>query len=216
MPKLNLIRSETLPYHVTARSNNKDWFHLPLEQVWQVFSNYLHFVSSALKARVHGFVLMANHFHLIVSTPEKNLDHIMLYLMRETSRSINKDSQRINHVYGGAYKWTLISKPNHYHHTLKYVYRNPIKAGLVCNIQDYPYSSARGLLGGCSLIFPVLPHPHFGGDVVSDINPLLSWLNSEPPQETNLHIGKALQRSQFKFYSRNMRTLEEIDQDLWF
>jgi putative transposase len=73
MAHKNLIKSEICPYHVTSRSNNKDWFELEMDVLWVIFSEQLLAINLAYRAKVHTFVLMNNHYHMLISTPEKTL-----------------------------------------------------------------------------------------------------------------------------------------------
>jgi REP element-mobilizing transposase RayT len=92
MPRKTLIRSSEHPYHISARCINKDWFRLPIEDIWKIFEDYLCHVSHVYDLRIHSFVLMSNHFHLLASTPQGNIDKVMNYLMREVSRNITRES----------------------------------------------------------------------------------------------------------------------------
>src|SRR5574338_252694 len=126
MPRKPLIRSQIYPYHVTSRANNREWFFLPQAICWEVFGEKLSIVSERYRAKVLAFVLMSNHFHLLIQTPDGNLDAIMNYLIREVSRTIGARSRRINRIFGGRYKWSLIQDECYIAHVYKYVYRNPV------------------------------------------------------------------------------------------
>jgi REP element-mobilizing transposase RayT len=67
-------------------------------------------INRAYKAEIHAFVLMSNHFHLVVSFPENNMSEAMNYFMRETSRMISRDAGRINQTYGSRYFRSIIEK----------------------------------------------------------------------------------------------------------
>jgi putative transposase len=141
MARRALIRSELLPYHIFARSNNREWFSLPKATVWEIIIPIWKKVVAKMALNIHHFVLMSNHFHLIASTPLANLDEIMLYFMRETARKTNFRASRINHVFGGPYKSSLIRHQHHYEEITRYVYLNPVEACMTERVQDYPYST---------------------------------------------------------------------------
>ncbi|MFP5387648.1 MAG: transposase, partial [Bacteriovoracia bacterium] len=90
MPRPLLIRSETHPYHVTSRSNNKEFFPIPLKEVWEIMIHQLNIEAQENSLAVHAFVLMGNHFHLLCHTPKGNLDQIMQHLLRLTTVKINQ------------------------------------------------------------------------------------------------------------------------------
>ncbi|MCB0403962.1 MAG: transposase [Bdellovibrionales bacterium] len=141
MPRTSLIRSRHLPYHVVARSNNRQWFLLHKTDLWKIFTRLLETVADTYGARVHAFVLMSNHIHLVLSTPDGNIDSVMQYLLRETTKTINRFSGTINHLFGGPYKWSLISDGFQFGCVIKYVFRNPVKAGICRQVEQYPWST---------------------------------------------------------------------------
>jgi REP element-mobilizing transposase RayT len=199
VPRKPLIYSDQFPYHLTARSNNKEWFYIEMEEAWKVFEVQANILSILFDVQIHSFVLMTNHFHMILTTPQKNIGSAMKYFMRETARQINQISGRINHVFGNRYHWTLIKHPLHYAHTLKYVYRNPIRAGLCTRVEDYPFSSLRGLFGQSHLPFFIKPSGTSISSLVPDIeSQLLKWLNTDYRVEHYDAIHKALRRFVFE------------------
>ena len=126
-----------------------------------------------------AWVLMNNHFHLLVSTPDANLDRAMNYLMRETSRVIGWRAGRINQVYGGPYNWSVLMSQHYYLNAYKYVYRNPVEAGLATAVENYKFSTLPGLLGAQLLVIPVEDDEI----LFSDANQKLAWLNESYPNE---------------------------------
>src|SRR4051794_13448330 len=128
MTRPRLVRTSDFPYHVSARTNNKDWFYVPQEQCWNFFSEVLCKLTEIYGVHLHSFVLMSNHCHLTLSTPRLNLDLAMRYLFTEVSRRIAQHSGRINHIFGGRYKSSVMINPMGWAYVYKYVYRNPVRA----------------------------------------------------------------------------------------
>lgn len=204
MPRKKTYRTSDFPYHVTARSSNQEWFYLPMDQVWQIFMNYLWFVSLVYKVRIHAFVLMSNHFHLLVRTPEANIDEAMNYLLREVSKTIGIEANRKNQIFGGPYHWSVIKNSTYYHHAYKYVYRNPVHAGICNRVEDYRYSTLRGLLGREPLLLPVADNMC----LIQDAYRQLEWLNRDYELDDRLAIRKALKHREFHF-SRDASTCRQ-------
>ncbi len=194
MPRPRSILQPEFPYHVTARCINKEWFKIPLSTVWEIMSSQLHYVSFAFKAEILAFVLMPNHFHMLIRTPNSNLDLIMASFMKEVSRSINELSGRINQAYGARHFRGLIQSEHYFLHAYKYVYRNPVEAGLIINCQTYPYSSLSFLLGHSKALFPV----KYDSVLFSNIEATIKWLNTEPKAEDWKKVGDAMGRSKFR------------------
>lgn len=195
MPRKKTYRTSEYSYHVTARSSNQEWFYIPMDRVWDIFSNYLWFIGKAYKVQIHSFVLMNNHFHLIISTPEANIDQAMNYLLREVSKRIGEEAGRKNQIFGGPYHWSVITNSIYYHHAYKYVYRNPVHAGICAKVEDYKYSSLRSLLGREMAVIPAIDNLC----LIQDPHKQLEWLNTSFADDDRLSIKKALKHREFQF-----------------
>jgi putative transposase len=200
MSRKRLIRDSKLPYHVRARANNGEWFQLPLEEVWDVFDRYLKKIQDLFDVRIHAFVLMSNHFHLLMTTPRSNLDEAMEYFLRESSKTLNRSSGRENHLFGGPYKWTLIEKESYFYHAVKYVYLNPVKARLCARAEDYPFSSLNGL-----------PRRYPTTNACFGPGPSIAAINQAYSEQENDCIRRALRRTTFRFSPHRVtRKLPEL------
>ncbi|OQW54629.1 MAG: hypothetical protein A4S09_05590 [Proteobacteria bacterium SG_bin7] len=163
-------------------------------------SEQLFFVHHAYKVKIHAFVLMSNHFHLLISTPEGNLSNAMLWFMRESSRTIIKNSGRINQTYGSRYKGTLITSSQYYLNVYKYVYRNPVTAGICDRVEEYQYSTLSGLIGLCPLLIPVTEDTLLFDDVIKQLN----WLNSQPKDGQLEETKRGLRKGVFSLPSQGL------------
>jgi putative transposase len=199
MPRKPLQRSNLLPYHITARANNRERFPLPLEEIWEVITNECLVLSLVYEVEFHALVLMPNHFHMLVTTPVHELGDVMDVFMTSIARTVNLNSGRLGHLFGGPYYGSVIGNSRYFGHALKYVYRNPVKAKLSQFVEDYPYSTLRGLLGYSALPFPI----HFTRTPMDlslpifETDPFLSWLNKPFPIESEDRIRKGLKRRIF-------------------
>lgn len=194
MPRAKVPLQSEFPYHVSSRCINREWFALPLDEVWDIYSRQLQFVSWAFEAEILAFVLMDNHFHMLIRTPDANLPKVMANLMKETSRYINQAAGRINQTYGSRYFRSMIKSHHYFLHAYKYVYRNPVQAGLCRTCEAYPYSSLNFLLGQNCGRFPVAEDT----TLFSNIEGTLKWLNLEPDVAEWQTVKMALRRPQFK------------------
>ena len=137
MARRKLYRTDLFPYHITSRVNNRENFPIPLNQVWKYFSEQLAYATFINNLNIHAFVLMPNHFHLLASTPHKNLDIVMRDLLRACAKITNIRAQRTGHLFEKRYYWNVITNPVYYSYAFKYVYRNPIKAGFCMKVEQY-------------------------------------------------------------------------------
>ena len=204
MPKRPFIPNATAPYHVTARAANQAWFPLPMPVVWEIFSDYLYLIRLTYNVEIISFVLMNNHYHMLIRTPDANLPQAMNYLQRETSRQINFHAKRINQVWGGRYSASLVLTNKQYANVYKYVYRNPVDAGITTHAEIYRYSTLNGLFGLSRLSIPLI-HDRL---LFEDPTTRLQWLNSPfPNQNMRGQIRRALRQRQFEFGKERDRRL---------
>ena len=106
--------------------------------------------------RIHAWVLMDNHFHLLVETPEANLSNGMKLLLGSFSQGWNRRRLRRGHVFQGRYKSIPVnasdSDPYYFRIAADYIHLNPARAGLTGGgngrLIDYPWSSLRNYAKG--------------------------------------------------------------------
>mgnify|MGYP003390198758 CR=1 FL=1 len=134
-------RSKTNFYHITARSNNKEFFYLPILNVWEIIIRKLSSLQSQYDLKIAAFVLMNNHFHLLLLNPKEDIYRIMYFFMKEVTLEIQKCTGRINKIFGARYKGTMIDNYGYLVNVYKYIYRNPIEVGLCDKAELYPYST---------------------------------------------------------------------------
>lgn len=197
MPRKIIPISPSDPYHISARCLNREWFKLPLASVWSLMEDYLFLTSSLYGLRIHSFVLMSNHFHLLLTAPEGNLSQALLYFMRETSREITRMSGRINQTYGNRHHKTRISDYHYFMNTYKYVYQNPVRAGICKHVEDYPFSSLNGLCGFSRLSIPLVEDTILFSPAFDES--ALRWLNTPPEISLLEEMRLALRRADLQF-----------------
>jgi putative transposase len=199
MPRRPLIRSNCIPYHVTARGNNREAFPCALDRAWEILCNSLFECSILYESQFHAFVMMPNHLHLLLTTPKEDVGITMQCFMKSVTKTMNRVSGRSGHIFGARYHWCLIDSPLYFAHALKYVYRNPVRAGLVSSVGAYPFSTLSGLLGHQALQFPL--HFPFGGTrfpiLPSETGTFVSWLDHPSRKETEDALRKGMRKSRF-------------------
>ena len=120
-------------YHVMARGDRREAIFLDDEDR-SMFLKALAEACGRTGWLCHGYVLMGNHYHLIIETPEANLVAGMAWLQNTFTRRHNVRHKLWGHLFGGRYKAVLVDDSNDgwYLPTLiDYVHLNPARAGLV-------------------------------------------------------------------------------------
>ncbi|MCB9026540.1 MAG: transposase [Bdellovibrionaceae bacterium] len=191
MPRKPLFETDTFPYHIMNRSNNKEFFYLDKKQLWLIFVEVLSKIHKTLGCEMHFFVLMSNHYHLIMSTPNLKLTEAMTYLHREVAKEANRRMGRVNHFFGGRYKWCVVDNDGYYWNVVKYVLRNPVEAGICKNVEEYPFSSINDCKNSIWKMSDIFE------DRSKKVELNLDWLNKSYKEEENDAIRKALRRRNF-------------------
>jgi hypothetical protein len=97
---------------------------------------------------IHAYVLMSNHFHLL-ATPQTadGLPMMMQAVGRSYVRAFNNAQGRTGTLWEGRYRSTLIQTERYLLACMAYIDLNPVRAGLVAQAADYPWSSHGHYIG---------------------------------------------------------------------
>ena len=118
-------------YHVMARGNRRE----PIfwnEEDRAVFLRTLGEACGMTGWRAHAWVLMGNHYHLLLETPESNLVSGMQWMQNTWTRRFNSRHQVWGRLFGDRYKAVLVEGSGYYYETLlDYIHLNPVRAGLI-------------------------------------------------------------------------------------
>ena len=132
-------------YHVTSRGDRReDIYHDDSDrQAW------LAVLAQACKRfnwTVHAYCLMSNHYHLLVETPDANLSAGMRQLNGVYTQLTNRAHGRVGHVFQGRFKAIVVDKDNYLLELARYVVLNPVRAGMVQDPGQWPWSSYGAML----------------------------------------------------------------------
>jgi len=98
--------------------------------------------------RVHAFCLMSNHVHLVIQVGDVSLSRIMQNLSFRYTRWVNGQRKRTGHLFQGRFKAILVDEDSYLLELVRYTHLNPVRAGIVKDIGDYPWSSHAAYMGG--------------------------------------------------------------------
>jgi putative transposase len=132
-----------LTLHVIQRGNNRGlMFRAPSD--YEVFLFTLRQASGRYGIRIHAYVLMNNHFHLMV-TPEakSSLSLAMQSVGRRYVRFFNDRYKRTGGLWEGRHKVAFVQDDQYWLTCMRYVELNPVRAGLVSSPELYKWSSYR-------------------------------------------------------------------------
>jgi putative transposase len=147
MARLLRIDQEDTFYHVLNRGNERRAIFRD-DHDREGFLDRLGRCSQRFSLGVYAYVLMGNHYHLLVRTSEANLSAAIQWLGVSYSTWHNVRHRRSGHLFQGRFKSFLIAEDAYLYRLLLYIHRNPLRAKIVERLADYPWSSYRALAYG--------------------------------------------------------------------
>jgi len=129
-------------YHVLSRGNDHQDIFLS-EKDKQSFLESIADLTERFAVEAYAFVLMDNHYHLLLKTVRPNLSKAMQWLGTAYTRRFNLRNNKSGHLFQGRYKSILIENDAYLLRLSCYIHRNPLIAGMVQRLGDYPWSSYR-------------------------------------------------------------------------
>jgi putative transposase len=161
MPRRARCVPENGLLHVFARGNNKRKIFLHLRH-YRIFYAILFKVKTEENVKIHHYVFMPNHFHLIAGVNKNSdLGKFMMRLTLKYSNYFKKKYSFVGQLWQGRFKSRLIDTERYLVQCGKYIELNPVRAGIVDKPEDYIFSSYNHYAAGRK-------------DKLIDVNPLYS------------------------------------------
>jgi putative transposase len=147
MARLPRLTLPGYPHHVIQRGNNRQAIFVDAQD-YETMLALLADNARAHGVAVHAYVLMGNHFHLLV-TPDstESLPRMMQAVGRSYVRYFNQRHGRSGTLWEGRYRSTLIQSERYLLACMAYIDLNPVRAGLAGRPTDWPWSSHAHYLG---------------------------------------------------------------------
>jgi REP element-mobilizing transposase RayT len=140
------IEYEGAHYHVTSRGNErKAIFRGDLDR-----KKFLELIRRAVEQfdlRLHAYVLMANHYHLLIETRRAGLNRALRYLNGVYTQAFNRRHNRVGHLFQGRYKAILVEKESYLLELSRYIHLNPWRLKESMDPVKYPWSSLGSYVG---------------------------------------------------------------------
>ncbi len=133
-------------YHVTSRGNGRQKIFLS-EQDNREFLELFGKTLKHFNWICHAFCLMENHYHLVIETPNANLSKGMHHLNATYCQAHHKKHDTVGHLFQGRFKAIVVDRESYLLELARYVVLNPVRAGLVAQPEDWPWSSYRATVG---------------------------------------------------------------------
>lgn len=149
MPREARYISKTGIYHIMVRGINQ-------QQVFEDEEDYRKYLSILIDCKaicgfkLYAYCLMGNHLHLLIETDKSPLEEIFKRIGSRFVYWYNLKYKRSGHLFQGRFKSEAVEENGYFKTVLRYIHQNPIKAGLVEESEDYPWSSYNEYINGKS------------------------------------------------------------------
>jgi putative transposase len=140
MPRPLRPIAERLVYHVINRGNNR----APVFHDDGDYAAFLQAIGDLKRRRpfeFYGYCLMPNHVHLLIRPLEVPISRIMQSLLVSHTQRYHRCHRSGGHIWQGRFKSPIVQEDDHLLTVLRYIEANPLRAGLVADAGDYPWSS---------------------------------------------------------------------------
>ncbi len=127
-------------YHIVNRGVDK----MPVFRHRKDYEYFEELMCSLIRSHnitLHNYCLMSNHYHLLIEITQPNLSKFMRQLNMNYAIYFNKKYKRSGHLWQGRFKSWYVTDEAYLYTLMCYIEQNPLKAGMVERLEEYPYSS---------------------------------------------------------------------------
>ena len=143
VPRKPRMYLPNIPYHVIQRGNNRDATFF-CEEDYQFYLECLYDAIKRYGVKVHAYVLMTNHVHLLMTpTAKESISLTMQSVGRRYVQYINKLYKRTGTLWESRHKASPVDAENYLMICHRYIEMNPVKAKMVYSPAEYRWSSYR-------------------------------------------------------------------------
>jgi len=127
-------------YHVLSRGNNRQKIFVN-DDDRQMFLELIEELCERFNIEIYAYVLMSNHYHILLKTNKDNLSKSMQWFGSTYTRRFNIRNGKSGHLFQGRFKSIIIENDAYLLRLSCYIHRNPLRAGIVKRLYDYSWSS---------------------------------------------------------------------------
>jgi putative transposase len=199
MPRMARVVLPGLPHHLIQRGHNRQSVFVT-DADFHYYLGTLTEWKTRLECSVYAYCLMTNHVHLVVApgSNPRTVAQLMKRLAGRQTRYVNRLEGRSGTLWEGRYKSSPIDTDTYLLACCRYVELNPVRAGLVVDPADYPWSSYRGKIGLSTSLIPDHDpcYDALGVTAEERVIRYTSWVKSAIPSGEWEEIRRAVQRGQ--------------------
>lgn len=140
MPRVARIKSKSGIYHIIMRGINR-------QILFEENEDYIKFIQTLqryrniCKYRLYAYCLMGNHLHLLLMEDIEPLGNVMRRICSSYVLWCNRKYDRAGYLFQDRFKSEPVEDDAYFLSVLRYIFQNPVKAGIVTKIEDYTWTN---------------------------------------------------------------------------
>lgn len=128
-------------FHIMVQGINKSYIFNDSIDI-KYYIKLIFELKSEYNIKIVAYCIMNNHAHLLIKS--EKIDEMSNYMKRvnvKFSRYYNKKNNRVGYVFRDRFKSQGIYSEKQLYNCIRYIFENPVKAGICNKPEDYPYSN---------------------------------------------------------------------------
>ncbi|AOT71794.1 transposase [Geosporobacter ferrireducens] len=147
MPRMPRIKSKSGIYHIVMRGINRQIVFEDEEDCHKFIQN-LQKYKEISEYKLYAYCLMGNHLHLLLMEDKEPLETVMRRICGSYVLWYNKKYGRIGYLFQDRFKSEPVEDDAYFLTVLRYILRNPVKAGIVTKVEDYLWTNYTDYIEG--------------------------------------------------------------------
>lgn len=141
MPRFPRYNEKTYYHHVMTQGHNKNYIFDKEEDI-KYYIKIIYELAYKKNIKIIAYCIMNNHTHMLVNTQNTDILSEYMHLVNtKYGMYYNKKYERVGYVFRDRYKSQGIFNERQLYICIKYIYDNPVKAGICKEAKDYPFSN---------------------------------------------------------------------------
>lgn len=141
MPRFSRGSIKTTYFHVMTQGINKSYIFDKAEDI-KYYIKIMHELMKEHNLKIIAYCIMNNHTHMLINV--EKIEELSKYMQRlnvKYAKYYNKKYNKVGYVFRDRFKSEGIFSEKQYYTCIKYIYDNPVKAGICHSPEQYPYSN---------------------------------------------------------------------------
>jgi len=182
-------------YHVMNRGRRGEEIFAEKND-YRLFLEVVRESADLFNIEIAAYCLMPNHYHLLLHTPDGNLSRCMRQVNGIYAQRFNRSHQYDGQLFRGRYKSILVEADSYLLQLLRYIHKNPLRAGLCDDVNNYEWSSHRGYLSDAKRwdwLYKAFPLSLFAKDLKESRREYRKFMGEDEGEEiSQIFQGKKL------------------------